>query len=90
MKPIRADEPGWQVACWKLALAKKRFEVDGLSDHHQPFSIHLCSSLGYEIKRGAKKSVFVPLASPAAPAELSRANTDPGPSAPPQDRPKYL
>jgi hypothetical protein len=77
MKPIRADEPGWQVACWKLALAKKRFEVDGLSDHHQSFSIHLCASLGYELKRGAKRSIFIPLTPPAAPTASSRAKANP-------------
>jgi hypothetical protein len=64
MKPVRVDKAGWQIACWKLAQAKKRFEVEGFNDRHQRFGFHLCASFGYEIKRGKRKSIFVPLETP--------------------------
>ena len=65
MDSVRVDKPHWQIACWKLALANKSFEVVGFKKRHQPFGDHLSSSFGYEIKRGVKKSVFTLPASKA-------------------------
>jgi hypothetical protein len=61
MKPVRVDKAGWQIACWKLAQARKRFEVEGFNERHQRFGLYLCATFPYEIKRGEKKCVFEPL-----------------------------
>jgi hypothetical protein len=86
MKSVRVDKPHWQIACWKLALAKKSFEVVGFSDRHQPFSDHLCSAFGYEVKRGLKKSVFSPPASKTTSVHSLQSNADTHLPARPQKR----
>jgi hypothetical protein len=77
MEAVRVDKPHCQSACWDLALAKKSFEVIGFNDRHQPFGDYLSSSFGYSVKRGVKRAVFIPPASKAASAGLSRASADP-------------
>ena len=76
MDLIKVDKPHWQVACWKLARANKSLELVGCIDRHQRFGDYLCSTFGYEVKRGLKKSLFTPSASKCTSAKPLRTSAD--------------
>jgi hypothetical protein len=60
MNSIRTDASGWQIGCWKLAKAKKRFEVHGFQPKHLWFLEEIRSAYGYRLMAYPNKIVFSP------------------------------
>lgn len=60
IKTVKTDTAGWQLECWKLAQARKQFELDGFAEQHDSFCKELCEGYGYKTRKVEKKMIFIP------------------------------
>jgi hypothetical protein len=58
---VNTASADWQMECWKLAQGKKKFQLEGLADHHRTFCEELCLAYGYRMECSGKNALFLPL-----------------------------